>query len=142
MMQVTSHKHKLKYFKQMKKKQINLIDRIVCNLSDDLLKKEYKNIPHRNKFTGHCYVASETYYHLSNKNLKVYHIKHENTTHWFLKDDNNNIIDITKDQFKKPVPYQKAKRGFFLTKTPSKRSLKLIDKVINTTNKKNNGNTQ
>jgi len=113
------------------KKQINLIDRIVCNLTDDLLKKEYKNITNKNKFTGHCYIASETYYHLSNINLKVYNIKHENSTHWFLKDDNNNIIDITKDQFKKPVPYQKAKRGFFLTKTPSKRSLKLIDKVIN-----------
>ena len=113
------------------KKEINLIDRIVSNLSDDLLKKEYKTILDKNKFTGHCYVASETYYHLSSDNLKVYHIKHENSTHWFLKNNNNKIIDITKDQFKTPVPYQNAKRGFFLTKTPSKRSLKLIDKVIN-----------
>ena len=129
------HQLNMKYFKQIQKKEINLIDIIVRNLSDDLLKKEYKNIPNRNKFTGHCYVASETFYHLSDKNLKVYHIKHENTTHWFLKDDNNNIIDITKDQFKTTVPYQNATRGFFLTKTPSKRSLKLIDKVINTTKK-------
>jgi len=113
------------------KKELNLIDRIVCNLSDDLLKKEYRNILDKNKFTGHCYVASETYYHLSGSDLKVYHIKHEKSTHWFLKDNKDKIIDITKDQFKTPVPYQKAKRGFFLTKTPSKRSLKLIDKVIN-----------
>ena len=113
------------------KKQINLISRIVENLSDDLLKKEYRTILDKNKFTGHCYVASETYYHLSNENLKIYHIKHENSTHWFLKDDKNNIIDITKDQFKTLVPYNKAKRGFFLTKTPSKRSLKLINKVVN-----------
>ena len=113
------------------KKEINLIDRIVLNLSDDLLKEEYRTILDKNKFTGHCYVASETYYHLSSDNLKVYHIKHENSTHWFLKNNNNQIIDITKDQFKTPVPYQNAKRGFFLTKTPSKRSLKLIDKVIN-----------
>lgn len=113
------------------KKEINLIKRIVNNLSDDLLKKEYTSILCKNKFTGHCYVASETYYHLSNDYLKVYHIKHENSTHWFLKDKNNNIIDITKGQFKTKVPYDKAKRGFFLTKKPSKRSLNLMDKVIN-----------
>ena len=113
------------------KKEINLIGRIVNNLSDDLLKKEYRTILDKNKFTGHCYVASETYYHLSNEKLKVYHINHENSTHWFLKDYKDNIIDITKGQFKTDVPYHKAKRGFFLTKTPSKRSLKLIDKVLN-----------
>ena len=113
------------------KKEINLIKRIVDNLSDDLLKKEYRTILDKNKFTGHCYVASETYYYLSNEKLKVYHINHENSTHWFLKDYKDNIIDITKGQFKTDVPYHKAKRGFFLTKTPSKRSLKLIDKVLN-----------
>lgn len=108
-----------------------LINKIVDNLSDDLLKKEYRLMSDKNKFTGHCYVASETYYHLSKDDLKVYHIKHENSTHWFLKDNSDNIIDITKDQFKTPVPYEKAKRGFFLTKTPSKRSLKLINKIEN-----------
>jgi len=115
-------------FREVKMK-IKLIEKIVNNLSDDLLKKEYRSIPNKNKFTGHCYVASETYYHLSKDDLKVYHIKHENSTHWFLKDSNDNIIDITKEQFKTCVPYEKARRGFFLTKTPSKRSLKLIEKI-------------
>ena len=51
-----------------------LKDKIIKNLSDDLLKKEYINLPNKNRYTGHCYIASETYYHLSNENLKVYHI--------------------------------------------------------------------
>jgi hypothetical protein len=125
------HFRNIGHYQKKLVKKINLIDRIVKNLSDDLLKKEYRTILNKNKFTGHCYVASETYYHLSEEKLNVYYIKHENSTHWFLKDDKNNIIDITKEQFKTPVPYNQAKRGFFLTKTPSKRSLKLIQKVIN-----------
>jgi hypothetical protein len=48
-----------------------LKNKITENLSDDLLKKEYLNILNKNKYTGHCYVASETYYHLSKENLKV-----------------------------------------------------------------------
>ena len=95
-------------------KKINIEQRIVNNLNDDLLKPEYKNIKNKNKYTGHCYVASETYYHLSNKPLFVYHIRHENTVHWFLK-NNKNIIDITSMQFKTTPNYDNAKRGFFLT---------------------------
>ena len=109
----------------------NLINKIINNLSDDLLKKEYLNYPNKNKFTGHCYVASETYYHLSKEKLKVFHIRHENSVHWFLKDSLDKIIDITYKQFITPVNYDKAKRGFFLTKKPSKRCQKLINKIIN-----------
>ena len=111
-------------------KKLNIKKRIINNLSDDLLKKEYINIKGKNKFTGHCYVASECYYHLANETLKIYHIKHENSTHWFLRNDKNEIIDLTFEQFKTPVPYQNAKRGAFLTKEPSKRSKILIDRVV------------
>lgn len=110
---------------------INLKNKIINNLSNDLLKKEYINVPNKNKYTGHCYVASETYYHLSKDKLKVLHVKHENSTHWFLKDEFDNIIDLTYKQFKTPVPYSQARRSFFLTKQPSKRSKKLINKVLN-----------
>jgi len=113
------------------KLQFNLISSIVNNLSDDLLKNEYKNLDGKNKYTGHCYVASETYYHLSNEELSVYHIKHEGSTHWFLKNDKSEIIDLTASQFKTNVPYDRAKRGFFLTKKPSKRCQILIDRVLN-----------
>lgn len=113
------------------KSEFNLKTRIVKNLSDDLLKNEYLNLEGRNKYTGHCYIASETYYYLSNENLSVYHIKHEGSTHWFLRNDKNEIIDLTAAQFKSSVPYHEAKRGFFLTKTPSKRSQILIQRTLN-----------
>ena len=50
---------------------INLKNAIIKNLSDDLLKKEYINIINKNKYTGHCYVASEAYYLLSYEKLKI-----------------------------------------------------------------------
>ena len=50
-----------------------LINKIINNLSDDLLKKEYLNYPNKNKYTGHCYVASETYYHLSKETALIYY---------------------------------------------------------------------
>tara|TARA_Y100001963_G_scaffold53185_1_gene74517 strand:+ start:83 stop:1372 length:1290 start_codon:yes stop_codon:yes gene_type:complete len=123
------HFRNIGHYQKKLKGKINILKRISDNLSDDLLKKEYKNIPDKNKFTGHCYVASECYYHLCPDKLDVYHIKHENSTHWFLK-DNDKIIDVTREQFKTPVPYNNAVKGFFLTKKPSKRARILINRVI------------
>ena len=103
---------------------------IVSCLSDDLLKKEYLIIPNKNIFTGHCYVASECYYHLSEEDLHVYQIHHEGSSHWFLKNTKTSkVIDITAKQFKTKVPYEKAKRRFFLTNEPSKRAKILIKRV-------------
>jgi hypothetical protein len=124
------HFRNIGHYQKKLKGQMNLKRRIIDNLSDDLLKKEYRNVEGKNKYTGHCYVASETYYHLSDEELLVYHIKHEDSTHWFLRNDKNEIIDLTAPQFKTPVPYHKAKRGFFLTKEPSKRSSDLINRVL------------
>ena len=112
-------------------KEINISQRIIDNLSDDLLKPEYLKYENKNNYTGHCYVATECYYHLNSNKHFVYHIKHEDSTHWFLKDEYDNIIDLTSGQFKTNVPYENAKRGYFLTKYPSKRTKILIDKVMN-----------
>ena len=106
-----------------------LVNDIINNLSDDLLKPEYKKMEGKNKYTGHCYVASECYYYLSGEKLSVYHIKHEGSTHWYLRDEYNGIIDLTSLQFKTPVPYDEGRRGFFLTNKPSKRTNKLINKI-------------
>lgn len=111
------------------KMDFQLSKKIINNLDDSFLKKEYLNDKRRNKYTGHCYVASEVYYHLSNEKLEVYHIRHEATTHWFLKDSKGCIIDLTYKQFKTEVPYELGRRGFFLTKSPSKRSKRLINKI-------------
>ena len=106
-----------------------LTEKIVENLSDDLLKKEYLKKEDRNRYTGHCYVVSETLYHLTKEEFFVYNIKHEDSSHWFLKDKSGCVVDLTREQFKTIVPYEKAKRRFFLTKQPSKRSKILIDRI-------------
>lgn len=91
-------------------------------MTDDLLK---------GNFSGHCYVASECYFHLVNEPLKPMNIQHEGVSHWFLKNtENGEIIDITFDQFKTGVPYNQARGRGFLTKKPSKRCQKLIDRIL------------
>lgn len=110
-----------------------LIKLIQDSLSDDLLKPKYR-INNKNRFWGHCYVATETLYHLIENDIQkkykpaILHIN--NDTHWFLKHiETNEIIDITKEQFDFDLPYKKSKNAFFLTKTPSKRSLILINRI-------------
>jgi hypothetical protein len=125
------HFRNIGHLQKKMKAEINIAKRIIECLSDDLLKKEYINVIDKNKYTGHCYVATECYYYLHYQKFSVYHIKHENSTHWFLKDENNSVIDLTAAQFKTDVPYEQAKRGFFLTNKPSKRTQILIDRVMN-----------
>ena len=81
--------------------------------------------------SGHCYVASEAYYHLIGKELgyKPYFIRHEEKPHWFLKNSNGKILDLTSDQFKTPVCYNRGIGKGFLTKNPSKRAQAIIGKV-------------
>lgn len=90
--------------------------------SDDLRQKAYRGNP--NIVSGHCYVASEVMYHLLGAEWQSYHIKHEGLPHWFLKNKNTNeILDVTKDQFKTPVPYENGRRTPFMTKKLSKRGV-------------------
>ena len=116
-----------------------LINNIIDNLDDSLLKKEYLKMKNRNHFTGHCYVATETLYHLLDDNIKEEYtpayLKINDDTHWFLKNKKTNeIIDITKKQFKFNLNYENAKNCFFLTKKPSKRSLTLINRIYEENN--------
>lgn len=100
-----------------------IIHAIKKALTPDLLKSGY---------TGHCYVASEAFYHLFGKEYgyKPCQMKHEGVSHWFLK-QGASIVDITANQFAtKPNYWSKAARGRgFLTKQPSKRAKILIEKV-------------
>jgi hypothetical protein len=114
----------------------NLINLIINNLSDDLLKPKYRKLVNRNKYTGHCYVATETLYHLLDDSIKLSYtpaiLKLPNGTHWFLKNKlTDEIIDITKEQFDFILDYSNARNAAFLTKIPSKRSQILIDRIIN-----------
>ena len=111
-----------------------LIDLIIENLTDDLLKNKYKSSVNKNKFSGHCYVATETLYHLLDDNEKKNYtpaiLKVNNDTHWFLKNKiTGEIFDITKNQFNYSLDYSKSINKAFLTKNPSKRTLILINRI-------------
>jgi len=112
---------------QFKAKNEDLIEKIKNNLTDDLRKPKFRNNP--NPLWGHCYVASEAFYHLTNKQYHPCRMKVGDVNHWFLKDSEENVIDITAKQFDFKLDYQKAKQSAFLTKEPSKRAKILIDKI-------------
>jgi len=118
-------------------KNVKLISFIIENLSSDLLKPQYRERNRENSLWGHCYVASEVFYHLSggeNSAYSPYRMKVEvfglATSHWFLKDEETQeIIDITAGQYDFEVDYTKAKRCSFLTKKPSKRAETVINRM-------------
>jgi hypothetical protein len=107
-----------------------LVKRIQNSLSDDLRHPKYRGNP--NPHAGHCYVASEAYYHLAggkDAGLKPMYVEHEGEPHWFVRDSGGKNIDLTSSQFKTPVPYDKAVGKGFLTNQPSARARTLMDRV-------------
>ncbi len=106
---------------------------IVAELSPDLLKPQYLRLEKRNRFTGHCYVASEALYHLRGgvaSGLLPQCVRHEGGVHWYLKrQSDGHIFDLTARQFSSPPPYEIGKGCGFLTKKPSKRCQVLIRRV-------------
>ena len=91
--------------------------------NNELLKSEYKVAQH--PLAGHCYVATETLYHVLGEKESDYtpcHVSHEGTTHWFLRHDGSGeIIDLTADQFNAIPPYKDGK-GCGFQKSPSQRT--------------------
>lgn len=73
--------------------------------------------------TGYCYVVSEVvYYYIAPKGSRpcVMHTG-DNETHWFIKDPEGKVIDLTADQFDEPLDYSKGRPQNFLTNQISKR---------------------
>jgi len=104
-----------------------LIRKVQSLLTDDLRRPPYKGNP--NPLAGHCYVASEVLYHLFlNDEWKPCFIRHEGSPHWFLRNRRTGrVLDVTAEQFKTPVPYDKAVGKGFLTKKPSARAQVVLD---------------
>ena len=101
----------------------------VLSKHPELIKKQYQNDD--DPLYGHCYVASEVYYHLKgcSEGYKPYCLKVENGTHWFLMNKNTNkIIDITKGN--RLYDYDSAKHVPFMTKQPSKRAYVIIKELM------------
>ena len=110
-----------------------LIAAIQRHLNPNLLSRKYRK--QSNPLAGHCYVASEAFYHLAGgkeAGLKPMQLSHEGKSHWFILDTKTSqVVDITASQFIKPVPYSKAVGRGFLTRNPSKRAQTLMRAIQN-----------
>lgn len=109
---------------------------IVDNLTDELLDKKHlqmrKGNPNLHKTFGHCYVASEAAYYLlggKESGWKPCYIKHIGRSHWYLQHESGAVLDLTKEQFNTPVDYTEGRGTGFLTKDPSKRARKLLQRI-------------
>ena len=115
-------------FKPTESQIIGLIKR---SLSDSLRKKKYQG--NKNKMAGHCYIASEAFYHLT-KQTNLYtpsYVKFCGETHWFLSKKDGKIIDITVKQFNGKIPpYSLKKNCGFLTSNQSKRTVELLKMIL------------
>lgn len=108
----------------------DLAAQIRAALTDDLLKPEYRN--GARPYAGHCYVASEAYFHLAggaSAGLRVAGVRHEGTQHWWIVGADGRVVDLTAEQFVTPVPYARGRGRSFRTPQPSKRARVVIERV-------------
>ena len=112
---------------------------IANSLSPKLLKPEYRQINANNPMYGHCYVATEAMHHLLKTfeltgTFKPFQAKDSNNiSHWWLQNDDGEILDITAAQYTsvgKTPPYASGKARVFMFPSPSKRSKKVIEDVL------------
>ena len=109
-----------------------LVARVLSCLSDDLLLPAYVTATGRSfRGAGHCYVACEALYHLGlrERGWVPTHVRHEGQSHWFLTNDDGEVVDPTAGQFSAPVPHREGRRCGFLTRWPSRRARVLIARV-------------
>jgi len=111
------------------------IQAIHGSLDASLLSRRFQPRPH-NPLYGHCYVASETLYHLLGGKMSPYvpfRARDRNgVVHWWLG-NGGRIIDPTASQYfleDAQPPYQTGKHCSFLTREPSKRARILMIRVM------------
>lgn len=111
-----------------------VIKAIQENLTTDLLQSKYRKqiTKDTHPYFGHCYIATEAAYHIQGKQEgykpQVMRID-ENTTHWYLK-KGDEILDITQEQFPFELDYSLGRGCGFLTKKPSKRTIRLFGSIL------------
>lgn len=117
---------------------LNAVDSAMKEHGEDCLSSRYKKLKSNDDHYsfGLCYVASEAVKHLSQRilelDLKPCVGRVGELTHWWLEDtQTGERIDPTQKQFSDKSLlhkfYEAGRETGFLTKTPSKRSLPLID---------------
>ena len=112
------------------------MEKITSSLTPGLLKREYRSENETNPLFGHCYVATETLYHLMNSTevKPVCGRDDDGIVHWWLEyRKSGKRIDVTVDQYHsvgKFPPYENGRGSGFLTKKPSKRTKVVMDRVL------------
>lgn len=112
-----------------------MINKIKSVLTPDLLKPKYKAANASNPMFGHCYAASEAAFYLFAKADGYFPVRGRDcrgVCHWWLENAEGERLDITADQYfsqGEVPPYWNGKRGGFLTKEPSKRARKIMERV-------------
>lgn len=102
--------------------------RIQNVLTPDLLTPEWRArnaVPGVSPLTGHCYVATEAYWHAAGRaaGFQPHVVSGPGYTHWWLQDPAGRIIDLTAVQFTPGALDYAAGRGCgFLTRAPSRRA--------------------
>jgi hypothetical protein len=110
---------------------------IIRNLSPDLLPKKWIERNSKNPMFGHCHTASGCLQKIfGSKNIKLYRaLDDEGIWHWWVKDINKKIIDLTVDQYlsvgRNPPSYDLGQRASILGFGYRTRVNKLLDKVLN-----------
>lgn len=123
----------------------SLITAIRDNLTPDLLHENDRYHGSGIGTAGHCYIASEALYHmlggkesgLKPCNGRLWDIQDmgniacatSGIQHWWLEDEDGNIIDATADQFPDGFPYESGRGRGFLTAKPSKRARILMERI-------------
>lgn len=114
------------YARRLRERRV--VRAVVASLSPDLLKPRYRRkAKGKHKTFGHCYAASEAVYYLLGgkaSGLQPQVMRYgRRGTHWFLRHKiTGRRLDPTREQFEKPVDYEKGVRCPFLTGKPSKRA--------------------
>ncbi len=108
--------------------------RLRMTLTPDLLKPEWRKKHEQacDPMTGHCYAAAEAAYHAlggAEAGWKPMHIKHEDAPHWYLQHADGTVFDPTASQFQEPPDYVQGRGKGFLTKAPSARARKILERM-------------
>ena len=106
--------------------------RRVLKQSDDLRRPPWCG--NANYLAGHCYVASEAFFHLVGgfkSDWRPAFIRWEGSPHWYLVNTlTGKLVDLTASQFSSLLDYSSGRRKGFLTKGPSKRAKVLMGRVL------------
>ena len=98
---------------------------------------KFRELNKQNKLFGHCYHATQAlYYFFVDAKLKIMSASCEGPAehHWWLQDVDNNILDVTAEQydaFDFDPPYQKGKESkwYGWKNRPHRKTQKLMNKI-------------